>query len=1196
MSPLTGAQLGIVSDIGTSLCVTSGAGCGKTSVLVARYIQYLREDLALGLERLAAITFTENAAAEMRQRIREACRREMADARHAGNTRRLAAWRNRYWDVDVAPIDTIHSFCGGLLRRYAIEAGLDPNFSLLDEAASVLMRGDVVRRTIEELLDADDADLLAVLEHYDLGPAGDLLAQMVAENREVLHRVAAPVMKRSDEEILRKLKQAVEEAAMAALRQWLALPAMTQAAAVLAGNAGSKSDKIEGVRAAAVEILERLRRARTGGLALAAAQELAGAINLRGGSAKAWPSGESFAAVKESLETIRDGCNEVLKGLVAFDETTERRHLALARAFYRTSLRLMAAYEAAKAEESALDFEDLQILARDLLRDNPRVLEDCRKRFRAILVDELQDTNLLQLQIVDLLVSGPAVPRNPVPLRPGAFFGVGDPKQSIYRFRGAEFAVFQTALDRVGAAGRRSLEESFRLHAGTAALVNHIFPPLMGDQYEPITGMREQKNPVVAELHHLLPATGNRFLAEEGHQEEARRVAARLREIVEGRTVSVQDPGSGAWRPAEYRDVAILMRRISHLHLYEQALEAARVPYYVVAGRGFYQQQEVRDVLALLRVLEDPSDELSLATVLRSPLFAVSDEGLFHLRQLGPTLRQALPAAASAEHLDAEDRRGLRRAAELLPRWTETKDRLGLADLVDHVALESGYGAAVIGKFGGERAYANLRQMVELARRFQAHSLWSLGDYIAYVTDFMKSEMREEQAPVEAPGANTVRLMTIHKAKGLEFPIVVVPDLAYVPQGHREDVLIHPATGVALRRRDEDGERQTSSALALARADSLQADRAETRRLLYVALTRARDYLILASHQGYNPAAQDTWLDALVGGLGVDLSPGQRDVRLPTGHTIRVTALMPEGQPPAGSSRRVGPRDLLVEGRVDWQRLTERGQRVSPQVISKTMARIGPMASPVSPPARTTATALAQYARCPVLYWWSEVLGAESPEPPATGAGEFSPQLWGAVSHRALELAVSPDEKVVAAAVAGALREAPPAPDVASEPLAGRLKSSLEAFWAGPLGRRVAGARRAYRELPFLMKLDATEVRGKIDLVFEGEDGRWELVDYKTSGPRPEVAEQAAEEHALQLGLYAMAAGRWLGSPVDRWSVYFLGSGTAVMHAAEKTELERICEAARQVLAGIAAGRFDRPGAEKCGGCRIRRLCSTTTL
>ena len=270
---------------------------------------------------------------------------------------------------------------------------------------------------------------------------------------------------------------------------------------------------------------------------------------------------------------------------------------------------------------------------------------------------------------MNLLVSGPAA-RGREAVRPGAFFGVGDPKQSIYRFRGAEFEVFQAALDRVGQGGRRTLMQSYRLHPGTAALVNQLFPPLMKDLYEPVDGQHEQKNAAVAELLHVLSPDPDGFPAEQGHQHEARRLAARLKEIVEGRAVTVWDGAAKTWRPARYGDVAVLLRRMSHLHLYEQALEEQGVPYYVVAGRGFFQQQEVRDVLALLRVLDDPADDLSAwRRSCGRPSSPSATRACTTCASWARRYTSTWRTGAAAAHLDAEDRRGLRRAADLLPRW-----------------------------------------------------------------------------------------------------------------------------------------------------------------------------------------------------------------------------------------------------------------------------------------------------------------------------------------------------------------------------------------------------------------------------------------------------------------------------------------------------------------------------------------------
>ena len=1188
MSPLTKAQNDVVASLDTNFCVTSGAGCGKTRVLVERYVRFLEADRDLPLERLAAITFTENAAAEMRDRIRRACREHVDAARLARDPVRVKTWLQRYWDVDIAPINTIHGFASSLLRRYPIEAGVDPNFALLDEAQAALLRKDVVAAAVERLLARGDAHLVTVIEQLGLTEAREVLAEVVAEERETLQRVAGPVMARGDDEILTGLKKAFDEKTTGRLRGAAGGPEFIEAVATLERLSGDTQDKREQVRREAVDQVQRLRDARTADIARAAAERLS-AINLRGGSAANWPSKEDLQAAGAALGVVRQAVREALEGLPPFDEALERRHLALARAFYATAGRLIEAYEAAKREQSALDFEDLQIRARDLLRHAPRVLEECRRRFRAILVDELQDTNFLQFEIVDLLVSGDAGRHKEPPLRPGALFGVGDPKQSIYRFRGAQVEVFERALRRAGPAGRRNLGESFRLHPGTADLVNHLFGALMGDRYEPIEGKRPQRNEAVGELHIVVEPEGERLDVATACTAEAQRLAARLREIVETKAVTVADAAAPDGRPARYGDVAILLRRTTHLHLYEEALEREGVPYYVVSGSGFYKQQEVLDVIHLLRVLDDPRDDLHLAGVLRSPLFAVSDEALYQLRRLGPSLHEALPSATSADGLDPEDRRGLARAAAALPQWIASKDRLGLGALVDRVVFDSGYAAASVGRFGGARAYANLRQMVELARRFERDGLTALGDYVDYVTDFMQGEMREEQAPVEAPGGDTVRIMTIHKAKGLEFPVVALPDLAHAPQGSRSPVFIHPAAGLAVRLRDEDGQGQTSAAMALARLDDADAERDESNRLLYVAITRTKEYLILVGSDRYN-APRESWLEALCRQLGVDREPGSRTVRLPAGGMMQVIALVPQPAKARSGSRRAGPRDVFAAGRVCWDRLRDRAQAARAPDAGRALEQVAGACGRPRPPAQITATALAAYRRCPRFYAWTEVLGVSEPEPTAPGTG-FPARLWGIACHRAMEICTSADDKAVRAAVQAALREMAAGRREGLEEAARRLAASVSAFWQSPLGRRVAAARQVYREMPFVLRFDQTEVRGTVDLVFESADGRWEIVDYKSSAPGADDAQERSAEYALQLGLYALAAGRWLGRPVARWSVHFLGSGVTVERELTPADLEHTAREINAIIASVRNPGYNYNVDSGCGRCRYQMLC-----
>jgi ATP-dependent helicase/nuclease subunit A len=667
-------------------------------------------------------------------------------------------------------------------------------------------------------------------------------------------------------------------------------------------------------------------------------------------------------------------------------------------------------------------------------------------------------------------------------------------------------------------------------------------------------------------------------------------LAARIAQVVADGSVRVRDRDSGDARPARYGDVAILLRRTTYLHLYEEALERRGVPYHVVAGRGFYKQQEVLDVLHLLRVLDDPSDELHVAGVLRSPFFAVTDEGLFRLRRAGPDLFAALAQAGGLPDLDAEDRRGLARAAAALPAWVAAKDRLGLGALVDAVVFDSGYAASAVGRFGGQRAYANLRQMAELARQFERRGLVGLGEFVDYVTDFMQSEMRMEQAPTEAPGADTVRIMTIHKAKGLEFPVVALPDLGFESGNHAGRCMLSPLTGLAAALRDEEGGSSPSAALALARAAAADADAEEALRLLYVAMTRAEDYLLLTAYTNYNPA-EDSWMGVLMEAIGANLDVGDRRLALPDGAALALAVHPPARDRTDRRARRVGPRNVFQAGRVAWDRLRERGGASVSAEAARALAQTSPPPAAHAPPLRITATALETYRHCPRRCWWSVVMGVDQPRPPDADDGRLSPLAWGSLCHRALELAEDDRPATLSLAAEGALREAPPLPPEARAGIRGELARTLADFWTGPLGRRVAAAGRVHREMPFVLALGRTEVRGTMDLLFCDAQGQWELVDYKSGSPSGPEADEQAARYELQLGLYALAAGRWIGSPISRWTVYFLGSGAAATRDVTPAALDAARTTAQDLLAAIGSLRYDSAAKGDCTRCAFETLC-----
>lgn len=305
---------------------------------------------------------------------------------------------------------------------------------------------------------------------------------------------------------------------------------------------------------------------------------------------------------------------------------------------------------------------------------------------------------------------------------------------------------------------------------------------------------------------------------------------------------------------------------------------------------------------------------------------------------------------------------------------------------------------------------------------------------------------------------------------------------------------------------------------------------------------------------------------------------------------MQVIALVPQPAKASRGSRRAGPRDVFAAGRVCWDRLRDRAQAAPAPDAGRALEQVAGACGRPRPPAQITATALAAYRRCPRFYAWTEVLGVSEPEPTAPGTG-FPARLWGIACHRAMEMCTSADDKAVRAAVQAALREMAACRREGLDEAARRLDVSVSAFWQGPLGRRVAAARQVYREMPFVLRFDQTEVRGTVDLVFENADGRWEIVDYKSSAPGADDAQERSADYALQLGLYALAAGRWLGRPVARWSVHFLGSGVTVEREVTPADLEHTARDIKGIIAGVRDPGYNYSTHPGCGRCRYQTLC-----
>jgi len=1058
--------------------VSAGAGSGKTTALVELCVRLLSGE-AMGTPcepwEVVAITFTERAGAELSARLRSEVARRLAAAAEPGEA---AAWRARLSGLERLAAGTIHGWCMRLLREHAPEAGLDPEFGVLDE-----------ERAGAWVLDAARAAALAALDRGD-GAVRALAARdgLLSLSRDVAGLVRARAVRgeRGEPPIAEGepgLAEAARSRALAAAR------ALVESGAQAAGAVASALRELgeargEGpVEAGDLAALEALGRAARGGRPPPSVRALRDALVEAAGE-----------CVRAAADVVGRPQRAALAALVA--DAEER-------------------YRARKEASRALDFDDLLSRARDLLRDDRALREALRGRLRALLVDEYQDVNGVQQEVFDLLAGRSGGP-GPV------LVAVGDAKQSIYRFRGADLGVFTRLLRRLGEGEGRVLHQSgnHRSAPGVVDLVNAAFERIL----RPPDGEAARDDELRFEAEDRLVAVrtgGSRPACEllvdggegdsrELRSREAAAIARRVKAILSGSAgVAVRERGRDGEPERERRprprDVALLLRRLTEVDAYERALRAEGIPFRVARGQGFYQAPEVRDLGELLAVLVDPSDAAAWAAVLRSPWCAVPDGALYLLARGGlPALAREAPAEVrrrveAGAGPDAMDEAGWGRLAALLEAIAALRplrDRLPVNELLARAVRALDLDAALLASPDGERRLANLSKALALAGRFHADGGGAL-ELVRHLRAWAARPPREPEGDLEAEDA--VAVLSIHQAKGLEWPVVVVPDLGARLHQERPRPMLDGDGRLCAPLCDPAADAvRTTRTLEEARAEDRRSAVAESRRLLYVALTRARDHLVLSGEAGRNGA--ETWRALL--------APSLADPHL---------------------VRRIDHVDAASARAGDPLPAAEPGPASPPAGPVRAPRLAGP---PPTASVRVAVTALAERACCPRRHHFLHVLGTPEPRGASGGPAGDDPgraTARGTLAHAMLaeaDLAAGPLERRAQLAAAAARRgHDPEAPGVR------RIAVEVARFLESRAGREVAEAARAgrlRREVPFLLRLPG-DGDGVPDAYLDGaidalvvKAGEVRVVDYKYALARP----GSSERYRFQLAAYALAASR----------------------------------------------------------------------
>jgi ATP-dependent exoDNAse (exonuclease V) beta subunit len=1027
-------------------------------------------------------------------------------------------------ELERAWISTIHGFCSRLLRAHPFEAGLDPRFRVLDEGQASVLRSEAFTAALADFCADRRPERLRLLAAY--GARG--LRTMLIGVSERLRSAGRPL----------ELELGADgdlEARLAELR----------ASYETALAAGAEP-------AVAVE-LERLLELTGPETAPERLRELPE------------PSADLDTELLEAVEAVRSAA---LERIAARDRDLLQELLSAFAVEYRR----------AKDRESALDFEDLQLLARDLLRDNATVRGEARLRFRSIMVDEFQDTNRLQCELVDLL-SAEEGANGTEPELPGPeLFFVGDEFQSIYRFRHADVDVFRER--RAASGGVLALTRNYRSRPEVLEVVNHLFSSEFGEAFAPLEAGGRFPDPVFGPAVELL-VTDKSSYREAGMQwraGEARHVATRVRELVESGEC---DPG----------DIVLLFAAGTTAEAYEEALREQGLPTYRAAGRGYFGQQQTVDLLAYLRLLQNRYDDEALLTVLASPLVGVSNDALVLLRRaagrrpLFAGLEGTLP-----EGLSDRDRRWLAAFRQRYERLVRLSLTVGLERLCERVVAEHDYDLAVLAHWDGRRRYANLRKLARLARSFEELRGPDIEGFVRFLRDQESAGAREAEAVAEEEGAEAVRLLTIHAAKGLEFKVVVVCDAGRTgAPAPAEEILCLADGRFGFRVADPaSGRRVAVFDYDEVREAERTAEEAESRRLYYVAMTRAMERLIVCG--SVDPTRRDAGRSPIgwvIERLGADLAatePVEID-RDGSKVLVRVDRAKPEPPQPAAAEQL--PLFESIEEASD--------------AAGFELAPLAPVAMPpaIPPVRRLSYSALALFAKCSYRFYAERLVGLAPAEP--VGRADEADGLAATEIGDAVHALLEADPGAAAGAVASAeeisafltRRYALVGPEDAD-----RVAGLVAAWRSSPLAQRLGELSGVRTELPFAFEHDGVLLHGRFDL-FWRQAREALVVDYKTNrleGAAP--AEIVEREYRLQRLVYALAALHG-GVEAVEVSFVFLEQPADVVTASfgpdDATALEEELSAA---IAAIQAGDFrPTPSEWACAGCpALDRVCAGLRL
>ncbi len=1056
------------SQIDNSHAVEAAAGTGKTTILVDRVVNLLLDGTPP--ERIAAITFTEQAAVELKERVRE----EVGKLVSTSDRRKRCVIQRCFEQLDSMQISTIHSFCASILRQRPIEARVDPDFRVADELEASLIFEEVWEEWLTEQLKRCDKTIETLLL---LGVGLQKIrkiADHIREHRDLLDYLPN---QQPTQDYLKKLKAAIELATKEAPSNYDLLDLWDRIALF---------DPIKQCSEFENQVFIWLKHRES--------------TSKKGGKRKGKQS-SLLPGFPDEASLVND---QNIVEVIA--------HNTVARLTDRLK-ELIDWYQQAKERRGVLDFHDLLLLTRDMLKQNPSIRKEFKEIYRQILIDEFQDTDPLQVEIALLLCSNP----NPTQARSksqhcyeldaGKIFVVGDPKQSIYRFRRADIEMYKAAMLKFPKDCQLVIHNSFRSVPTIVDFVNSIFgevfrsnqSPYQAKYVEMVCARGIKTFPNQRGVRLIYPPNGNQWKStEERREAEAQKIADFISKSVEKQTFQVWDKKIGQLRPIQLGDIVILLRSRTGLEQIKDALDEFDVKYRVVDDKDFYVASEVEDLIALLRSIDDPCDKMALIRALKSPFFSISDDDLFLYRD------------RLDDYLGDAKGTPLEQPFALLKELHDERNRVPFDCILEKIFTKTNANITYLLRSQGERCSANFEKISQIGRALEERGIRTFGEIVRYLHKMQLREAEESEATPWELEDDSVKIMTFHAAKGLEFPMVILFDLASGCKSSEVFIVDRGIEGqtisTAVKLHKELGLYTTNWQELLGKEK--ERITAEMVRLLYVAMTRARDYLVLPCYwMSASEATKDGKPNAgSLLHLLKDVIPSNPDdvcdkpwancvtidLEAVQTHKTRAPEPSPETEHP-----------LEQPKRLDFFTSEEEGYKAWLECINQKMLSRRKIT------AATDVLDSLQEIHRQEIYMKTHEMPVKS--------SETSPLLLGLAVHELLHeldwTSASIDEDF-ASAVLKELGCDHQTANKAVETVRRTLRSDLIS--------RILRSSAYFKEVPFCYSENGDLFEGRIDVVFVEPDGI-SIVDFKTGDLSENEIDEACQHYSKQMEIYAKA-------------------------------------------------------------------------